>query len=468
MEPVPDLTSSLRSLEALRSVTPVTPMIPPGLRSWWEGALDVEGLALGSVLAAATALEALTGCAARYSASSGPVAASFDSLTHLRIAGTKPQGFAPASGFRRTSDGWIRLHANYPHHAARLMEAMGANSAQDVDDALLTMTSLDAEDAINANRGVATAVRRRGEWASSAMHRALSDEPWIRFLPSTALQMSSTTSPVSSASAAWKPSKDPERPLTGLRVLDLTRVIAGPTATRLLGALGADVLRIDPPGLPELEEAFVDGGFDKRSAVADLGNAAGLETVKDLISTADVVVTGYRNGGLDRFGLGAETLLAGKPDLVVATLSAWGSAGPWRQRRGFDSLVQAACGIAEEYGHLDDDGWKPGALPVQALDHATGYGVAAAVLALLAERLRTGAGGMAALSLARTAEELFRLPARQADVKAARLPQPAYRETPSAYGQLRFVGPPLLVDGVQLQYRRPPVRYGTSPVAWSQ
>ncbi len=162
MEPVPDLTSSL---EALRSVTPVTTMILPGLRSWWEGALDVEGLALGSVLAAATALEALTGCAGRYSASSEPVAASFDSLTHLRIAGTKPQGFAPASGFRRTSDGWIRLHANYPHHAARLMEAMGANSAQDVDDALLTMTSLDAEDATNANRGVATAVRRRGEWS---------------------------------------------------------------------------------------------------------------------------------------------------------------------------------------------------------------------------------------------------------------------------------------------------------------
>jgi len=461
MESVPDLTGSLRSLEALGPAIPVTPMIPVGLRRWWGGGLDVEGLALGSVQAAATALEALTGFTGTYSVSSGPVAASFDSLGHLRIAGAKPQGFAPESGFRRTSDGWIRLHANYPHHAARLMDALEAKDAQDVDGTLLTMTSLDAENAINAKNGVATAVRRRSDWVSSPMYRALRDEPWIRFLAASAPHGSSTTSP-------WAPSKDPERPLTGLRVLDLTRVIAGPTATRLLGALGADVLRIDPPGLPELEEAFVDGGFDKRSAVADVGDAAGLAIVKGLVSAADVVVTGYRNGGLERFGLGVEALLAGKPDLVVVTLSAWGRSGPWKQRRGFDSLVQAACGIAEVYGHLDDDGWKPGALPVQALDHATGYGVAAGVMALLAERLRTGAGGMAALSLARTAEELFRLPAPPADGHAGALPQPAYGETASPYGPLRFVEPPLLVDGMQLQYRRPPVRYGTSGLAWSR
>ncbi|MFF2840918.1 CoA transferase [Paenarthrobacter sp. NPDC057981] len=453
---VPDLASSLRSLEALRAVTPTA---TTGLRKWWHGALDVEGLALGSVQAAATALEALTGSTGRYSVSSGPVAASFDSLGHLRINGAKPQGFAPASGFRRTADGWIRLHANYPHHAARLMEALNASTQQDVDEALLSMTSAAAENAINGNGGVAAAVRTRADWLASPMHAVISYDPWIAFEPSLG-------SPAPGRSSKWRPSREPFRPLSGLRVLDLTRVIAGPTATRFLGALGADVLRIDAPRFPELEEAFVDGGFDKRSAVADVDDPAQLEVIRGLIGTADVVVSGYRNGSLDRFGLGAEALLADKPDLVVATLSAWGRAGPWQQRRGFDSLVQAASGVAEVYGQEDDGGWKPGALPVQALDHATGYGVAAAVLALLAERLGTGTGGIAALSLARTAEELFSLPAADGADAAGFLQPPDERECASPYGPLRFVLPPLVVDGVQLHYRRPPVLYGSSTLAW--
>ncbi|MGA8790959.1 MAG: CoA transferase, partial [Paenarthrobacter sp.] len=249
-------------------------------------------------------------------------------------------------------------------------------------------------------------------------------------------------------------------------VLDLTRVIAGPTATRLLGALGADVLRIDPPGLPELTDAFVDSGFDKRSAEADLNNAGALDVVHRLLSAADVVVTGYRHGGLDRFGLNPDGMLAARPGLVVVSMSAWGSTGPWNGRRGFDSLVQAACGIAERYGHDDDDGWKPGALPVQALDHATGYGVAAGALALLAERLHTGRGGSAHVSLVRTAEVLFRLPSNGPAGGVGGVPLPDFRLVDSPYGPLRFVGPPLTVDGVPLQYGKAPVKYGTSALAW--
>ena len=220
------------------------------------------------------------------------------------------------------------------------------------------------------------------------MHSAASTGPWISLAPHDSQPGRPATSP-------WVPSGNPLQPLDGLKVLDLTRVIAGPTATRFLGALGADVLRIDPPFLPELPEAFIDAGFDKRSAEADFRKPGDLAVVHGLVATADVVVTGYRNGVLDRFGLGQEALLVARPDLVVVTLTAWGGNGPWRARRGFDSLVQAACGIAVKYGQHDDDGWKPGALPVQALDHATGYGLAAAVLTLLAERVRTGAGGSA-------------------------------------------------------------------------
>ncbi len=456
MEPFPDLTDSLRGFEALRAAPPAGCFGP---RRWWGGPLDVEGLALGSVQAAATALQALTGMAGRYAVASGPTAASFDSLGHLRMSGSKPQGFAPMSGFRPTLDGWIRLHANYPHHAARLMEALVASTPQDVDRALLSMTSVEAEEAIAAGKGVAAAVRTREEWLSAPMHGGASEGPWIKFMRPASAQ-AETLRP-----SSWVPSTEPFQPLAGLRVLDLTRVIAGPTATRFLGALGADVLRIDPPGLPELTDAFVDSGFDKRSAEADLGNADVLAAVQHLLASADVVVTGYRRGGLDRFGLSPEELLATRLDLVVVTLSAWGS-GPWKARRGFDSLVQAACGIAERYGRYDDDGWKPGALPVQALDHATGYGLAAAALALLAERRRTGRGGTAQLSLARTAEELFCLPAPEPSGPLSSLPEPEYLETESPYGHLRFVGPPLMVDGAPLRYGRAPERYGISALAW--
>ncbi|WOH16800.1 CoA transferase [Paenarthrobacter sp. GOM3] len=456
MGTIPDLGAGLRKLGALSEVPPAP---WDGPRRWWGGALDVEGLALRSVQAVATALNALTGSADRYSVAAGPTAASFDSLGYLRIDGQKPMGFAPMSGFRRTADGWIRLHANYPHHAARLLEALSARGPQDVDRALLSMTSLEAEAAIVANKGVAAAVRSRTEWLASPMRPAAASGDWIDVEPSA-------EHAGASPGTAWFPAGNPRLPLDGLRVLDLTRVIAGPTATRLLGALGADVLRIDPPQLPELTDAFVDSGFDKRSAEADLGRTTDLGVINGLVASADVVVTGYHDGGLDRFGLAPGALLASRPGLVVATLTAWGRGGPWQGRRGFDSLVQAATGIAERYGQPDDAGWKPGALPVQALDHATGYGLAAAVIALLGERLRTGRGGSATMSLARTAEQLFELPPVHGDGAPSPLPEPEFLVTDSPYGTLRFVGPPLLVEGTQLMYREPPVQYGSSALAW--
>lgn len=454
MHPVLDLTESLRTLEAVRNV-PAAEWSGP--RQWWQGPLDVEGLAIGAVQAAATTLNALTGTSA-YSVPSAGAAASFDSLRHLRIEGKQPEGFAPLSGFRPTADGWVRLHANYPHHAARLMEALGISADDDVGPALKELTAAEAETAITAKGGIAAAVRSRREWTGSPMYPGASRGPWI----------SLTRSDGPPTPGRWSPPSDVTRPLAGLRVLDLTRVIAGPTATRLLGALGADVLRIDPPRLPELSDAFIDCGFDKRSAVADFEDSVLLEQVRGLVAEADVVVTGYRAGGLDRFGLGAAELASANAGLVVATLNAWGT-GPWRDRRGFDSIVQAACGIATVYGKNDDVGWQPGALPVQALDHATGYGLAAAIMGLLAERTRTGRGGMATMSLARTAEELYHagLPAvtdtghdRQA------LPEPGFQEMESTHGRLRFVGPPLLASGIPVAYAQAPVAYGSSSLLW--
>jgi crotonobetainyl-CoA:carnitine CoA-transferase CaiB-like acyl-CoA transferase len=181
-------------------------------------------------------------------------------------------------------------------------------------------------------------------------------------------------------------------------------------------------------------------------------------------------VAGYRAGSLTRFGLEPEALLDARPELVVATLDSWGREGPWSGMRGFDSIVQAATGIADLYGAEDGDGgWQPGVLPVQALDHATGYGLAAAAIALLAHRRQTGVGGWARMSLARTAEELFGLPAQpgKAGSPAGQPPTPDLRTQASTYGELQYARPPLLLDGQPLDYGRPPVPYGSSELAWA-
>jgi hypothetical protein len=429
-----------------------------GPRRWWGGALDVEGLALGSVGAAAAALNLVTGRPGRFGTTAALTAGAFDSYGHLRIDGRKIQGFAPLSGFRRTRDGWIRLHANYPHHVQRLMQALDATTADGVAAALAAMTSLEAEGAIQARGGVAAAVRSRQEWLNSEMGSAAGTGPWID------LRLAD------GGGAGPKPrhlsGDDPLRPLAGVRVLDLTRVIAGPVSTRLLGSLGADVLRIDPPRLPEISDQFVDTGFGKRSAEADLATPRNGHLLEQLLATADVVITGYRRGSLNRFGLEPEVLLAARPEVVVVTLDSWGNTGPWSGLRGFDSIVQAATGIADLYGTGNHDGeWQPGALPVQALDHATGYGVAAAAIALLARRRQHGLGGSARLSLGRTAEELFALPGP--GLSRPELPAPGLRTMASTYGELRYVGPPLLVDGQPLDYPGPPAPYRSSTLAWA-
>ncbi|GAA3641380.1 CoA transferase [Kineosporia mesophila] len=407
-----------------------------GPRRWWGGALDVEGLALASTGLACAAVDDLLNRPGALRASSLRVAAAFDSLGHLRIDGRRPIGFASMSGFFATTDGWVRTHANYPHHEARLRRALGASTAQDVVDALRRLGSVEAERVIGEAGGIAAAVRTRAQWLASPMAAGAPPRDWISF----------DVSP--SPSVAWRPGTD--LPLTGLRVLDLTRVVAGPVATRTLAALGADVLRIDPPHLPELEDQHVDSGFGKRTALLDL--VASAQTRHDLLARADVVVLGYRNGAL---GLSPAVLREQYPSLIVVNLDAWGDRGPWAQRRGFDSIVQAATGIADVYRLRDG---RPGALPVQALDHATGYGIVAAVVGLAAARRKHGVSGIAHLSLVRAADLLFRSRAPETPVQP--ILDPDLLTTPSPYGELSYVPSPFDLYGAPLSYPHAPHRYG--------
>lgn len=423
-----------------------------GPRRWWGGPLDVEGLAVGSVAGAVDAVAQLVGRAAPWPLHVERVAASFGSLSALSIEGVRPVGFTELSGFYPTSDGAVRVHANYPHHRDRLQEALNATTREEVAAGLGTMTSEEAEQHIRSAGGVVAAVRSRAEWEAGAQHEANRGRPWIEF-------GGATDTPV--VHRGWVPRPDHDRPLTGLRVLDLTRVIAGPSATRFMAALGADVLRIDPPHLPELEDHHVDTGFGKRTALADLRERDSVDRVHTLLSEADVIFLGYRRDSLAMVGLTVGQLRERHPHLVVVTLDAWGSAGPWARQVGFDSIVQAAVGIANDYREPDG---SPGALPVQALDHATGYGMVTATAQLLAARIRGAGGGSAELSLARTADQLYALPA--ADAPTESLAPVAHSRVDSAYGRLEFVPPPVDLPDRPLTYPAPPSRYGSDDVEW--
>jgi crotonobetainyl-CoA:carnitine CoA-transferase CaiB-like acyl-CoA transferase len=383
------------------------------------GRLAVPALALGSVAAQLSAARALTDeGTAPLDLDAVHVGLAFRSERHACLDGRPVgMGFAPLSRFWRTADGWLRLHGNYPHHRAAAVRVLG----EDVEGAAARWRAVDLETAVVEDGGAAAAVRSAEEWLAHPQGRA------VATLPLLSVRRSSDG-----------PLRSPA--LRGLRVLDLTRVIAGPVATRTLASHGADVLRLDSPQLPDDPDGLFDTGSGKRHVELDLGSPSGRRIVEDLLEGADVVVQGYRPGALDAFGLDPEALSARHPHLVVVRLCAWGAAGPWRERRGFDSLVQAGTGIATAYASPE----APGALPAQALDHATGHLAAAVVMGALLRQRVEGGGWHGELSLAQTAHWLLTAPAGAAedDGFTGNDPAPYLVDLPSARGRVTVIGPP--------------------------
>lgn len=419
--------------EAWQAVVCGQPTAAPGLGvtggpAGLPSAFDVEGVAVASVasaLLAASALAAGMGTAAPVSVDRGHVAAAMRSERSFRIGDTTaPPGFHPLSRYWRAADGWVRTHANAPWHRRALLQALGVDGAPPLgmstggaatrgsgasgqddpgtgtgDDrpdpraaalatAISGMAAPEVAERVWAAGGVAAPVMTMGGWSRHPQGEAVAGQPLVGHRR------------LGDAPPRHRPAG--MLPAAGVRVLDLTRVIAGPVCTRLLGALGADVLRVDPPGLPDLLLAApADTLLGKRSTALDLADPGDRATLQSLLLQADVVVQGYRPGSLaTRFGLGPEDLAARHPGLVVVSLSAWGGSGPWAGRRGFDSVVQGPTGIGLAES---SDAGEPGALPCQLLDHATGYLAAAAALDGL-RRQRAGGGTHERwVSLARTA-----------------------------------------------------------------
>jgi crotonobetainyl-CoA:carnitine CoA-transferase CaiB-like acyl-CoA transferase len=295
-------------------------------------------------------------------------------------------GFAALSRFWPAADGWVRTHANYPWHRRALLNALAVPddaepAAHTVGRAIGQLGCKELEARVFAAGGVAAAVRSFREWSDHPQGQVVATEPLV----------------ASDTIATAAPRAAPPR----LRVLDLTRVIAGPVCTRLLGALGADVLRVDPPRQGDMAPgSFADTLLAKRSCTLDLSSRSGADRLHALLHEADILVHGYRPGSLDRFGLSAEQIAERHPGTVVVVLDAWGHGGPWAGRRGFDSVVQAATGLA---AGESSDGQEPGALPCQLLDHGTGYLAAAAALDGLRRQRRYGGTVIRRVSLARTA-----------------------------------------------------------------
>lgn len=367
-----------------------------------------------------------------------------------------PPAWDPLAGDYEGTDGWIRLHTNAVRHREAALRVLGVGpDPASVAGAVARRSVGELEGAVVEAGGAAAAMRSSAAWAATAPGRAVAAEPLVHH------------EPAAPGVGVWRPGIGASQPLAGLRVLDMTRVLAGPVGTRLLAGWGADVLRIDPPGWDEraLEPEVTLG---KRCARLDLRDADDRRHWWSLLAGADVLVHGYRPGALEALGVGADARAERCPGLVEVTLDAYGWTGPWRGRRGFDSLVQMSTGIAAA-GKEAAGAMRPVPLPVQALDQATGYLVAAAVLAGLAERLRTGRGSIRRTSLARTARLLVDqgpAPAGGEDLEPdAAVPADVPEET--VWGSVRRLSPPLRVAGAPLVWALGARPLGHDRPTWS-
>jgi hypothetical protein len=390
-------------------------------------------------------------------------AVAFRSERYLRVEGAPAHDvWAPLSGdYRTADDGWVRLHCNFDHHRDAVLRALAVEDDRGaVEAAVAAVPAVEVEERVLAEGGAAGALRSAAAWAEHPQGRHLAALPVVGLRPIATSSATGRPEPV--------PATAPARPLEGVRVLDLTRVIAGPVCARTLAAHGAEVLRVGSEHLPEVEPLLVDTGFGKRSCHLDLRTDDGREALRRLVAEADVVVQSYRPGALERIGFGAEDLAAIRPGLVCVNLSAYGPGGPWWDRRGFDSVVQLVTGLADDARRLAGTD-QPVPLPAQALDHGAGWLAAFGAVMALRRQRRDGGSWVVDVSLAgiagwlRGLGRLDRLDAPEPDrAEAKRLREVV--DTP--WGAVSHLRPPGRLTGADPHWVRPSPRPGSSECRW--
>ncbi len=365
-------------------------------------------------------------------------------------------------GIYPTKDGrWSYLHCNFPNHRAAALSVLGVPEDRDaVAKAVMNWNAADLEEAIIAAKGAGGMVRSHAEWAAHPQSAAIAGLPLMEVIKIG-------DSPV-------EPLPPGNRPLSGVRVLDLTRVLAGPTCARTLAEHGADVLKITGAHLPNIGYQEFDTGHGKLSAHLDLREPKDVDILKGLVAEADVFSQGYRPGTLGGRGLSPEELAAIRPGLVYVSLCAFSHAGPWASRRGFDTVVQTVSGIVHRQAEVVPGKTPaPYFYPVSAIDYCTGYLMAFGAMAALGRRAREGGSWMVRISLAQVGKwlvDLGEVPGDAARAAPAEFtPEELAKwsmvsETPA--GRLRHLGPVVGLPLTPPYWARPSVPLGYNKPEW--
>jgi len=378
------------------------------------------------------------------------------SAEYLRVDGAIRDRWDPVTGFYPARDRrWVYLHGNFPHLRDGLLALLGAENSKESVAAAVAGWDADALEDAGAEAGLcAVAVRTRAQWLAHPQRRAVAALPLVEITR------------IGDAPPQTLP--DAARPLGGVRVLDCTRVIAGPMAGRTFAEHGADVLRVNGPHLPFIEALVINTGIGKRSCFVDLRDADGVATLQRLAADADVFIESYRPGALAARGFGPDRLAELRPGIVSVSLDAWSRAGPFAPRRGYDSLVQAACGLA-----VGDGDGPPKRLPCQPLDYLTGYLAAFGAMEALRRRVTEGGSWHVSLSLVRIAEWIFEMTEALGTIDDVpdRAPAPDelgawMQEMESDFGRLSFLGPAIAMSETPPGWDRPPVPPGTDAAVW--
>lgn len=374
------------------------------------------------------------------------------------IDGRTPDPWDPFSGLYRCRDGWVRIHANFRHHRDGALRLLGLDPATATRElaqaALAAWNRLDFETAMADANLVATALRTFEEWDLTPQGRAISAQPLFtieRIGDAPPMQLPRITGD--------------SMPLEGVRVLDLTRILAGPVGGRALAAYGADVMLVNSPHLPNID-AIADTSRGKRSAHADLRSVEGRAAMDALIDGAHVFVQGYRPGGLRELGYGPPDVALRRPGIVCVSLSAYGTLGPWAGRRGFDSLVQTAMGFNDAEGRAAGDG-KPRPLPMQILDEASGFLIALGASAALHRQQQEGGSWHVQVSLAQTGHWLRSLGRVEDGFSMPKPDRARYVETaPSGFGELQALSHSAILARTPVRAGRPSMPPGSHPPRW--
>src|SRR6266850_2061273 len=376
---------------------------------------------------------------------------------YLRVDGKPPPpAWDAIAAVYKTRDGFVRLHTNFPHHRDAVCKVLNCKAERDeVQAALMQWDAETFETAAYAGGGVVAMMRSHDEWLALPHARAVAGLPLLSI--------------EKIGEAAPKPWPAGDRPLAGLRVLDLSRVIAGPVAGRTLAVHGADVLLISGPDLPAIPWLTIDTGRGKLTSFVELKSEQGRDSLRELLASADIFSQGYRPQALATLGFSPQDAARISPGIVYVSLSAYGHAGPWAERRGFDSLVQTATGFNHAEGQAAGvDG--PKELPAQMLDHATGYLMAFGAMMAKAHQSREGGSWHVRVSLARTGQWLWNLGRvadgfKTEDLKGETV-QPFIEEIPSGFGPLRSVRHSAALSKTPAFWARPAMPLGSHPAEW--